>query len=92
MPAPTPAKPWYRHLYAQVLVGVVLGVLVGGFFPDTGKALKPLGDGFIKLVKMMIARIGPVLYVRVIRGRCGNLGFHRAQKRESAAGDFERRD
>jgi len=54
---PSPAKPWYRHLYVQVIIGVVLGVLVGGFFPEAGRSLKPLGDGFSKLVKMMIVPI-----------------------------------
>ena len=48
---------WYRHLYVQVLAAIVLGVLVGHFAPATGEALKPLGDAFIKLVKMIIAPI-----------------------------------
>jgi len=77
---PSPAKPWYRHLYVQVIIGVLLGVLVGGFFPDTGKSLKPLGDGFIKLVKMMIA---PIIFCTVVHGiasmgelkKLGRLGF-----------------
>lgn len=56
-PTPPSARPWYRQLYVQVIISVLLGVLVGGFFPDTGKALKPLGDGFSKLVKMMIVPI-----------------------------------
>lgn len=42
-------------LYVQVLIGITLGVLIGHFYPDTGVALKPLGDGFIKLIKMTIA-------------------------------------
>jgi aerobic C4-dicarboxylate transport protein len=59
------AKPWYRVLYVQVLLAVLLGVIVGFLFPDTGKSLKPLGDGFIKLVKMMIA---PIIFCTVVHG------------------------
>jgi aerobic C4-dicarboxylate transport protein len=67
-PAPVtvpPRKPWYRILYVQVLLAVVLGVAVGWQWPDTGKALKPLGDGFIKLVKMLIA---PIIFCTVVHG------------------------
>ena len=49
----------------QVLIAVVLGIVMGGFFPELGKSLKPLGDGFIKLVKMMIA---PILFCTVVHG------------------------
>src|SRR5947209_5644269 len=62
---PTPRKPWYRILYVQVLIAVGLGILIGYFFPDFGKALKPLGDGFIKLVKMIIA---PIIFCTVVHG------------------------
>jgi aerobic C4-dicarboxylate transport protein len=65
MPTASPRKPWYRILYVQVLIAVVLGIVVGHFFPGTGKALKPLGDGFIKLVKMMIA---PIIFCTVVHG------------------------
>ena len=58
-------KPWYRVLYLQVLLAVVLGVAVGYLFPDFGKSLKPLGDAFIKLVKMMIA---PIIFCTVVHG------------------------
>lgn len=58
-------KSWYRVLYIQVLVAVALGILVGYFFPAFGKSLKPLGDGFIKLVKMMIA---PIIFCTVVHG------------------------
>jgi aerobic C4-dicarboxylate transport protein len=58
-------QPWYRILYVQVLLAVLLGILIGSFAPDTGKALKPLGDGFIKLVKMMI---GPIVFLTVVHG------------------------
>ena len=56
------------QLYVQVLVAIVLGALVGHFWPDWGEALKPLGDGFIKLVKMIIA---PVIFLTVVTGIAG---------------------
>src|SRR3954468_7103926 len=59
------SRPWYRVLYIQVLIAIALGVVIGHFFPDTGKALKPLGDGFIALIKMMIA---PVIFCTVVHG------------------------
>jgi len=68
---PTP-RPWYRVLYIQVLLAVALGILLGVWFPDrTGAGhwhasqLKPLGDGFIKLVKMIIA---PMIFCTVVHG------------------------
>jgi aerobic C4-dicarboxylate transport protein len=67
-PAPDSAvrrRAWYRILYVQVLIGVVLGIIVGVVAPEFGKALKPLGDGFIKLVKMLIA---PIIFCTVIHG------------------------
>lgn len=62
------AKPWYRHLYVQVVMAILLGVVVGHFWPATGEALKPLGDGFIKLVKMIIA---PVIFLTIVTGIAG---------------------
>jgi aerobic C4-dicarboxylate transport protein len=58
-------KPWYRILYVQVLLAVLAGVLVGYLAPGFGKALKPLGDAFIKLVKMLI---GPIIFCTVVHG------------------------
>ena len=58
-------KPWYRILYVQVLLAVGLGIVIGAFRPELGTALKPLGDGFIKLVKMMIA---PIIFCTVVHG------------------------
>jgi len=60
-----PPKPWYRILYVQVIIGVVLGVALGYAAPDTGKALEPLGKGFINLVKMLIA---PIIFCTVVHG------------------------
>jgi aerobic C4-dicarboxylate transport protein len=62
------AKGLHRQLYVQVLVAITLGALVGHFFPSTGEALKPLGDAFIKLVKMIIA---PVIFLTVVTGIAG---------------------
>lgn len=49
-------RPWYTVLYIQVLIAIAIGIFIGHFWPDLGKALKPLGDGFIALIKMMIER------------------------------------
>lgn len=62
---PAYPTPWYRLLYIQVLIAVALGIAIGYFNPTLGKALKPLGDGFIKLVKMMIA---PIIFCTVVHG------------------------
>jgi aerobic C4-dicarboxylate transport protein len=62
------AKPWYGHLYLQVLIAILAGVLLGHFAPATGAALKPLGDAFIKLVKMVIA---PVIFLTIVTGIAG---------------------
>ncbi|MFT4014229.1 MAG: dicarboxylate/amino acid:cation symporter [Paracoccus sp. (in: a-proteobacteria)] len=61
-------RPFYRHLYFQVLCAIAAGALIGHFFPQTGEALKPLGDGFIKLVKMIIA---PVIFLTIVTGLAG---------------------
>ncbi|MBL8485456.1 MAG: cation:dicarboxylase symporter family transporter, partial [Rhodocyclaceae bacterium] len=58
-------QPLYKALYVQVLIGVVLGIAVGHYWPDFGASLKPLGDGFVKLVKMMIA---PVVFCTIVSG------------------------
>ena len=60
-----PHQPWYRILYVQVLIAIALGVLIGYLDPELGKQLKPLGDGFISLIKMMIA---PVIFCTVVHG------------------------
>ncbi|MFZ2406486.1 MAG: cation:dicarboxylase symporter family transporter, partial [Methylobacter sp.] len=58
----------YQHLYLQVLTAIVIGILLGHFYPETGVAMKPLGDGFIKLIKMIIA---PVIFCTVVTGIAG---------------------
>ena len=67
IPAPPP-KRWHGHLYAQVLMAIAAGVALGHFAPDTGEAMKPLGDIFIKLVKMVIA---PVIFLTIVTGIAG---------------------
>jgi aerobic C4-dicarboxylate transport protein len=61
-------KPLYRSLYFQVITAIVIGVALGHYFPETGAAMKPLGDGFIKLIKMMIA---PIIFCTVVVGIAG---------------------
>ena len=62
----TPRRlPWYRILYVQVLIAVAAGVIVGYAAPDLGRSLRPLGDAFIKLVKMLIA---PIIFCTVVHG------------------------
>lgn len=65
-----PKKPqkFYQILYVQVIAAIVLGILLGHFYPDVGESLKPLGDAFIKLVKMIIA---PVIFLTVVTGISG---------------------
>jgi len=61
-------RPLWKSLYVQVLIAIAIGVLVGWLWPTTGAALKPLGDGFIKLVKMIIT---PVIFLTVVTGIAG---------------------
>jgi aerobic C4-dicarboxylate transport protein len=65
---PGPAKPFYRQLYFQVLTAIALGITVGHLWPEIGASLKPLGDAFVKLVKMIIA---PVIFLTVTTGIAG---------------------
>jgi aerobic C4-dicarboxylate transport protein len=64
-PILTEKKPWYRLLYVQVIFAIVIGIILGNFWPDQSVGLKILGDGFIALVKMIIA---PVIFVTVVTG------------------------
>lgn len=61
----TRRKPIYKQVYFWVLVGIVLGVLVGHFFPKTGQALEPIGESFINLILMVIA---PIIFCTVVAG------------------------
>ncbi|WP_148058756.1 cation:dicarboxylate symporter family transporter, partial [Pseudomonas protegens] len=58
----------YKSLYFQVIVAIASGILLGHFYPQTGVALKPPGDGFIKLIKMVIA---PIIFCAVVSGIAG---------------------
>lgn len=77
---PTPKKPWYQVLYIQVLIAVAAGIALGHFQPKLGAELKPLGDGFINLIKMIIA---PIIFCTVVHGiasmndlkKLGRIGF-----------------
>ena len=77
MQAATGRQPFYRSLYLQVITAIVIGVLIGHFWPQTGEALKPLGDGFIKLIKMIIA---PIIFCTVVVGIAGMEDMKRVGK------------
>ena len=63
--ATRPQHKWYKHLYVQVLAAILAGILLGHFYPTLGAQMKPLGDGFIKLIKMLIA---PIIFCTVVHG------------------------
>jgi aerobic C4-dicarboxylate transport protein len=63
--ARTIGRGWWRHLYAQVLIGIAIGVALGALMPSWGSAMKPLADAFIKAVKMIIA---PVIFLTLVSG------------------------
>ncbi|MBE8272062.1 cation:dicarboxylase symporter family transporter, partial [Leptospira borgpetersenii serovar Ballum] len=58
----------FKTLYFQVLTAITIGVLLGHFYPEIGAQMKPLGDGFVKLIKMIIA---PVIFCTVVTGIAG---------------------
>src|SRR4030081_2520646 len=60
-----PGKPFYKSLYLQVITAIVIGIALGHFYPDLGEQMKPLGDTFIKLIKMIIA---PIIFCTVVHG------------------------
>ena len=63
-----PRSPFYTVLYIQVLIAITIGILLGYLWPEAGQAMKPLGDGFIKLIKMLIA---PIIFCTVVLGIAG---------------------
>ena len=81
MAAPAERKPLYHSLYLQVIVAIALGVALGVLAPATGAAMKPLGDGFVKLVRMIIA---PIIFCTVVTGIAGM----RDMKQVGKAGGF----
>ena len=62
---PGSRRAWYRPLWAQVLIAMAVGVVVGHFYPEAGQRMQPLGDGFIKLIRMLIA---PIIFCTVVHG------------------------
>ncbi|MGN6481636.1 C4-dicarboxylate transporter DctA, partial [Luteibacter sp.] len=68
LPPARPRKPFYRQLYVQVLVAVVLGVILGYLSPRYAVAMKPFGDAFIALIRMVI---GPIIFCTVVTGIAG---------------------
>jgi aerobic C4-dicarboxylate transport protein len=58
-------RPWYRHLSVQILMGMILGIIVGHAWPQRADSLKPLGDLFIRLVRMLVA---PIIFCTVVHG------------------------
>src|SRR5262250_2950479 len=63
--AAQPHKPIYTHLYFQVLTAIIIGILLGYFYPKLGEQMKPFGDIFIKMIKMLIA---PIIFCTVVHG------------------------
>ena len=74
---PARKPPIYKSLYFQVLVAITIGVLLGHFMPSSGVAMKPLGDGFIKLIKMIIA---PIIFCTAVVGIAGMEDMKRVGK------------
>ncbi|CAL9335564.1 C4-dicarboxylate transport protein [Streptomyces sp. enrichment culture] len=62
------AKPWYRQLYVQVLVAIVVGIVLGWRWPDLGTAMEPIGTTFVTAMKMLI---GPIVFLTIIGGIAG---------------------
>ncbi|MBV8095747.1 MAG: dicarboxylate/amino acid:cation symporter [Acetobacteraceae bacterium] len=60
-----PRKPWYRHLYFQVIIAIIIGVFIGHFWPAFGASMKPFGDAFIAAIRMVIA---PIIFCTVVHG------------------------
>lgn len=66
--SPAAPKKFYQSLYVQVLVAIAVGIALGHFYPSVGESMKPLGDAFIKMIKMLIA---PIIFLTVVHGIAG---------------------
>ena len=77
----------YRALYFQVLIAIVIGITLGYFYPELGEKMKPLGDGFINLIKMIIA---PVIFITITVGTVSytHLDVYKRQDCQLANGRF----
>src|ERR671936_714251 len=64
-PTSTSHKKIYHHLYFQVICAIIIGILLGYFYPKLGEQMKPFGDAFIKMIKMLIA---PIIFCTVVHG------------------------
>jgi aerobic C4-dicarboxylate transport protein len=67
--SPKKKKRWYTSLYAQVVVAIIIGISFGHFYPEAGASMKPLAEGFIKLIKMVI---GPIIFCTIVHGVAGS--------------------
>ena len=65
MSVTAPAQPWYKQLWVQVLIAMAAGILLGKFRPEFGARMQPLGDAFIKAIRMLIA---PIIFCTVVHG------------------------
>src|SRR3981189_461644 len=78
MQAPSPKpKPFYAKLHNQVIIAIIAAIIVGAVWPDTAVKMKPLGDGFIKLIGMMIA---PIVFCIIVSGISGMGSARRAAR------------
>lgn len=62
-------RKWYRSIYVQVIIAIILGIAFGHFYPDMASSMKPFADGFIKLIKMVI---GPIIFCTIVHGVAGS--------------------
>ena len=76
-------KPLYTHLYVQVLGAIIIGVLLGFFAPDLAQQMKPLGDAFVKVIRMMIA---PIIFCTVVVGIAGMEDMKKVGKTGASGG------
>ncbi len=74
--APTARKPWYRQLYVQVLIAIVIGIVLGWRWPDLGEAMQPIGTTFIAAMKMLI---GPIVFLTIVGGIAGVADLKRSE-------------
>ena len=76
-------SPWYFQLWVQVLIAMVVGIALGNFYPGLGAQMQPLGDAFIKAIRMLIA---PIIFCTVVHGiaRMAEHGQGRPRRHQGA--------